>query len=401
MSIMKRLITTLCLGLALSLCPSRAADASNGYYTVQLATYSPNKEFLAVNYYEKLKVTLDKDLITDLRIDKSRKYLIIRLGRFRHLQKAINIWRKVRSEVKDAILLKVVHPERYRQIYPLKEVEEERPLAERPGEETHEDETLHTSDRYYTIHIGNFLSREDAEDELQRLKRHLSEEELKELVLEKTGQYFSLRLGRFKTYQEARDYLRSRNEYLTGVIVVVTDRERESPYEPDKATPPVQGGNTLTAGTLLKEVDSLIAEGHYGRAAQVLRDAISNSPSDPELHARYGEVLLRMGFSDRALQQYKKAVELAPDVAEFHTGMGYSLLNSHIDRAKDSIRAFKRALEIEPEDVNALEGLGIVYVSINRTDLAMEIYNRLKELDPEAADRLYSVIINGIDWGSE
>jgi len=85
-------------------------------------------------------------------------------------------------------------------------------------------------------------------------------------------------------------------------------------------------------------------------------------------------------------------------VPEFHAGMGHSLLNIYMDRARDSIASFQKALEIDPNNVSALEGLGFVYASIGKKDQAEAIHQQLLQLDPGAAARLNQAIVNGVDW---
>jgi Flp pilus assembly protein TadD len=73
-------------------------------------------------------------------------------------------------------------------------------------------------------------------------------------------------------------------------------------------------------------------------------------------------------------------------------------MNMHLDTAKRSIDAFNRALRLDPQNVDALEGLGAVYVSIGKNDLATGIHQELQKLDPDAASRLNALITRGIDW---
>jgi tetratricopeptide (TPR) repeat protein len=106
-----------------------------------------------------------------------------------------------------------------------------------------------------------------------------------------------------------------------------------------------------------------------------------------------------MNAPDKAYDYYKKAAEISPDVPLYHTGAGVSLLGVYMEKAKASIDAFQKALQLDPNNVAALEGLGTVYVSIDRKNLARELHGRLKELDAGAAQRLNEMILYGVDWG--
>jgi tetratricopeptide (TPR) repeat protein len=150
--------------------------------------------------------------------------------------------------------------------------------------------------------------------------------------------------------------------------------------------------------SLFNDVSSQYYNQQYGKAAEILREGISKYPDNADLYAWYGATLLNMNIPDKAYEQYRKAAELSPDVADFHAGEGLSLLNGYMDRVKGSIEAFKKALAIDPHNVGALEGLGFVYTSIGKKDLATEIYYRLAPLDRNAATRLSDAINNGINW---
>jgi tetratricopeptide (TPR) repeat protein len=130
----------------------------------------------------------------------------------------------------------------------------------------------------------------------------------------------------------------------------------------------------------------------------MLREGIAKWPDNADLYAWYGATLLNMKNPENALEQYRKAVKMSPHMPDYHAGVGVSLLNIYMDRAKESIDAFKKALEIDPNNVSAIEGLGFVYASIGKKELAMEMYNRLIPIDQAASNRLYQAIIQGINW---
>jgi Flp pilus assembly protein TadD len=87
-----------------------------------------------------------------------------------------------------------------------------------------------------------------------------------------------------------------------------------------------------------------------------------------------------------------------PNAPEYHAGSGFSLLNIYVDRAKQSMEAFEKALALDPHNVDALEGLGIVYASTGQRAQAEGLHERLRQLDGDAAARLSEYIRWGIDW---
>lgn len=390
---------------------------NKGFYTVQIATYSLSKYNYAEALYQSLINQLKDHEKNLLRIEKSQKHYIVRVGRFEDIASATRVLNTIKGFAPDAFVLKIADPEEYTQMFQIMKIyrsEPEKEIAvktEKSSDRVPEPKTEPESlEIYYTVQIGNFLKLRQAEDELNRIAKHFPEKDRNTLRIEKSGKYYTLRVGRFNSYIEAKEFLSKYKESISGIIVVGSTREEKivqtynktSSYKnKESLEEEKRSRQKYLVDRLIKDVDSLIGDEQYGKAAQLLRKGLSEWPDSPELYARYGEVLLYLGYPDRAYRQYRKAIELSPDVPEFHTGLGYSLLNSHINKARESIEAFKKALEISPDDTSALEGLGIVYVSINRTDLALQIYNRLKELDREAAARLYDVIVNGIEWGKQ
>ena len=413
--------------IVLLLAGSYPAGASERFYTIQAGAYAFSKFHYAEAQYEYLKSHLSKDEIDYLRIEKGSRFYFIRIGRFQEIADARKLLPKVQTIIQDAYILSQSPPseERVVRVFtsPPRDNTSPAKKVEKPQNvEKQQEKTTKSPEIYYTVQIGNFLRLKQARQEYDALARVIDKKHLASLRIERVGKYFSVRVGKFGNYLQAKEFLMKNRDILTGVILMgylkkeQIVRMYEKPFSsnpgensrvsvnkaltnlpPAKTELPAEKKEALEA--LISNVDSYLEKEDYGKAAELLRNGISKWPDNPDLHALYGETLLYMGFPDKAYRQYRKAAELSPDVPEFHAGVGYSLLNSYMDKARASIEAFKKALEIDPDNVVALEGLGIVYVSIDRKDLATEIYYRLKELDFEAAERLDNVIKNGLDWG--
>ena len=59
---------------------------------------------------------------------------------------------------------------------------------------------------------------------------------------------------------------------------------------------------------------------------------------------------------------------------------------------REAMEAYKQVIRIEPDDANAHGGLGAIYVILNDIGSALVQYNILKDLDPEMAKDLFSII---------
>jgi tetratricopeptide (TPR) repeat protein len=385
--------------------PFGEAYASDRFYSVQAGTYALSAVKFAGKHFDVLSKKLTKDDRNYLRIEKGTKYYIVRIGRFKDGTRAVALRDRVKEFVPDAF---IVSQENFKEI-----------KIVRLYKQTDQVPVL---EEYYTLQMGNFITQEPAKEKFESLKKTLMEKQLKYLRIEKIGTDYSLRLGKFENFSRARDFQKSVGDAVSDAIIlkafikdeqlievygsdasdtlVVSDRKQVSLDEIAESNQEVHDTsvNPEPIDNLITEISSYYDEDDYGKAAELLRKGLAKWPDNPDLHAWYGATLLNMEFPEKAYEQYQKAVELSPDVPDFHAGLGYSLLDIYMDKARNSIAAFRKALEIDPENVNALEGLGIVYVSIDQADLATDVYYQLKEIDGEAADRLYQIIETGLEW---
>lgn len=384
-----------------------SSQVPEGFYTIQVGTYTPAALKYARKQFDFLYRELGNHERYYLRIERGSKYYIVRLGRFEGITAARKLLETIKILVPDAFILKEKNFEKSKVVK----------LNEKPSA---------ASDEYYTLQIGNFLKQEQALEEVDALKRILPDNALGNLRTEKIGRYFSVRLGKFPDYTAAKKFLEHIDNMIVGAVLLKSYQNDEQiidmfskPAQP--AIPSADGGKApgedipdgavplnTGAGTEKESVDVLFSEiatryydRQYGDAAELIRKGIAQWPDNPDLYAWYGTTLLDMRFPDKAYEQYRKAVDLSPDVPDYHAGVGYSLIGIYMDKAARSIEAFGKALEIDPDNVGALEGIGIAYVSIDKKDLAADIYNRLKTLDDEAAGRLNEIMTYGLDWGEQ
>ncbi|MBI4689178.1 MAG: tetratricopeptide repeat protein [Nitrospirae bacterium] len=395
---------------------SGIAAASEGFYTIQTATYTPASFVYAKKHFNSLYEAMKDEDRNYLRIEQKNKYIVIRIGKFDDLAGAGKLLKKVKALAHDAFIVKAVDPEDahiaklYEKTFPVASSSDV-PIKKSPALE-----------EYYTLNIKNFTLLEQAANEFNALTKKMNEKDLDGLRIEKIGRYFSVRLGRFRDYASAKELLNNAGDTISEAVILKESRAEEqviSSYEKTPLPPIViieQSGNIEGAGDveknqrleaeiqkreielLIKDVSTQYGKEEYGKAAELLRKGIGKWPANPDIYAWYGATLLNMKYAETALQQYRKAVEISPDVPDYHAGVGLSLINIYMDRAKESIDAFQKALQIDPNNISALEGLGFVYASIGKKDLAVEMYNRLEPIDKAAALRLYQAITQEIDW---
>jgi len=82
--------------------------------------------------------------------------------------------------------------------------------------------------------------------------------------------------------------------------------------------------------------------------ADAFEAALLRQPDYPPLRYRFAEALLRQGADDRAVESFRKAIELDPNFAMAQRGLGQALVG--LDQLDEAIAHLERAREIEPGD---------------------------------------------------
>ncbi|MFN4098666.1 MAG: tetratricopeptide repeat protein [Pararhodobacter sp.] len=135
------------------------------------------------------------------------------------------------------------------------------------------------------------------------------------------------------------------------------------------------------------DVDSLLAElaqpdqPRWMRLErQILRAwGQSGSPSIDYLFQR-GELALREGQANAAIDHFSAVIDHAPDFAEAWNGRAtaYFLAN----RVGQSLSDLEQVLRLNPRHFGALAGLGIILDQLERPDEALEAYHASLALHP-------------------
>jgi len=124
-------------------------------------------------------------------------------------------------------------------------------------------------------------------------------------------------------------------------------------------------------------------------AADLFRQAIARDPSFALAHAGLAEILVQIsrwhlpGWEDAAREAQataRKAVELAPDLADAQLALGAALSLAH---DPDALIAYSRALTLNPHDANVHYRLARFFVLSGDKAGAIRHYERAFELAPD------------------
>jgi Flp pilus assembly protein TadD len=134
------------------------------------------------------------------------------------------------------------------------------------------------------------------------------------------------------------------------------------------------------------------------RQSRVWRDSeslwtrvLAIEPDSPFGHNNLGNIRLRQGRVDEALQHYSTAVRFRPNYAEAHTNLGVALATT--GRLNDAIAEYRKALELRPSDDETLNNWGVALARIGDTPGAIDRYTAAITANPANADA-------HVNWGN-
>ncbi|MEZ6164696.1 MAG: tetratricopeptide repeat protein [Phycisphaerales bacterium] len=139
----------------------------------------------------------------------------------------------------------------------------------------------------------------------------------------------------------------------------------------------------------LESIMRAIQGGQLPQANAALQPLLRKHPAIPEINHVAAALNAAMRENDRALYYAQRAVELSPDTAEYHAGLG-SLL-TRLERYDEAIAALQHAMSLAPSLTTALVPLATAQMQSGRIDEARATFKRVLAAQPanlEAANNL-------------
>jgi tetratricopeptide (TPR) repeat protein len=148
--------------------------------------------------------------------------------------------------------------------------------------------------------------------------------------------------------------------------------------------------------TELDAARSLYDLGKFTEARDVLEKLAASDPASAEVNFHLGEIALRQNDLQKAVALLEKTVAAAPTVSRYHHRLGdaygrmaqQASIFSALGWAKKCLRAFQRAVELDPTNVDARYSLFTFYrgapaIIGGGEDKAADEAATLKRLDPD------------------
>jgi tetratricopeptide (TPR) repeat protein len=133
----------------------------------------------------------------------------------------------------------------------------------------------------------------------------------------------------------------------------------------------------LNLGTAYREL------GMEGLALEQYRQALRLRPDIIELQISVGEVLDTMGRTGEEVTHYKNALQIKPESAQIHTALAVALDKN--GESGSAIAHFLKAIELDKNSAEAHQGLGVTLFNQGQVDLAIEHYWKAIRVDREFA----------------
>ena len=100
-----------------------------------------------------------------------------------------------------------------------------------------------------------------------------------------------------------------------------------------------------------------------------------------EAHFNFGAALQRVGQTQEAMMEYRRALNILPDYAEVHNDLGLALQET--GQSEEAIEHFKEAVRLSPNYAEAHYNLGAALQRLNQLPLAIEQYEQAVCIKPE------------------
>lgn len=138
-----------------------------------------------------------------------------------------------------------------------------------------------------------------------------------------------------------------------------------------------------------QSAQSAIDRGDYGEARELLGRLIAEDPGSAEAYHRLGLVCEAEQSWAAAEQAYRKSLELEPDYVDAMIGLGR--LRTRMGQPELALVALDEAVDLDPSRPDAQVDRGKALEAIGRRDESLAAYYRALDIAPDTPDALFRV----------
>lgn len=202
------------------------------------------------------------------------------------------------------------------------------------------------------------------------VEQNASKEDI-EKALRKTTRTWRTRVNSpdLKKRQEAETVL----EQLKEAKVIFSDENKRTEYDQRLKAyvdTPVKSSSTddkflqNSPSELIETAWELLGKGNVQEAFRVASEAYKKDPNNPQGWSVFAQTASRVGEFDDAIFAYKRAIELQPNQATLHCDLGSTY--EGVKRWDDAITQYQLAYDLEPSRTDYYAAIGVAYVNSER-----------------------------------
>lgn len=194
----------------------------------------------------------------------------------------------------------------------------------------------------------------------------------------------------YKTGLETATYdIRFEKEgYIPGTssfrLAIEETRDISTQLKPIKQAPPPPQKVSLA-----KKGAELINAGKFPDAINTLTEAITAAPTNPLLYYYRGFAIEKNGDPDKALEDFKKSLELDPQLVLSLAEVGK--IYAKKKDLENAVIYYKKAFDLDTKDVPTLYNYGVCLFNLGNNDEALKVFEKLISIDPNYPDAYYQL----------
>ncbi len=127
----------------------------------------------------------------------------------------------------------------------------------------------------------------------------------------------------------------------------------------------------------------------FAKAIQSYKKVIELNPSYFEAYNNLGIIYQDLGDYDKASELYNKAIKVNPQYEKAYNNLGILYLITN--RYDEALTAFQNALRINPNNVESNINLGTLYRRKNQFDKSIEYYKKALDINPFHGETHYNL----------
>jgi Flp pilus assembly protein TadD len=176
---------------------------------------------------------------------------------------------------------------------------------------------------------------------------------------------------------------------VTQALVLHLSQNQVTVASELKPAAPIRRPGAGKAHPLLDQANKCLDEGAHAQAVEHFREILTLQPRNPEALCNLGVALVALGHYQDAERSYREAIEIDPLSAETLCNLA-TLLQGNPAEAEHFLR---RALKINPKNVDARGKLGLALALKGRTREATAAFKKVLKAAPRHAEALLGLAL--------